>query len=191
MPYMIRGIVIMLKLNLKKNEGQKLLVNISEKDKHRYMEYVKRGFIGWKIKTMINNSDAEYVGKTIFSRYNNTNQAIDFNYSSSIKNTDQTSINTEGSISGSFSAKGKTLSGGLEGEIRKEIGTLSNITISEETNFKVNIKPGRKVSLIIKGDCKVSNGVAKYFFFGICFKKGSWEIIDVKSEYYELCEEIV
>ncbi len=168
-----------------------LLIDMSEQIKYDYMSKVNKGFIGWKVKTMIHSSTATYIGKTIFSRYNNTDQPIDFNYSSSIKNTEETSIVTEGSLSGSISGKGKALSGGLEAEIRKKIGSVSTITITEESNFKVQIKPGRKVSLIVKGDAKVSNGVAKYYFLGICFKKGSWEIIDVMSEYYELCEEII
>lgn len=168
-----------------------LLVDMSEQVKHNHMNKVSKGFIGWKIKTMIHSTDAVYVGKTIFSRYNNTDQTIDFNYSSSIKNTEETSVVTEGSLSGSISGKGKALSGGLEAEIRKEIGKVSSITITEESSFKVQIKSGRKVSLIVKGDAKISNGVAKYYFLGICFKKGSWEIIDIKSEYYELCEEII
>lgn len=168
-----------------------LLVNINEQMKYDYMSKISRGFIGWKVKTMLHSASAEYIGKTIFSRYNNTDQTIDFNYSSSIKNTEETSVVTEGSLTGSISGKGKAISGGLEAEIRKKIGNISTITITEESSFKVQIKPGRKVSLIVKGDAKVSNGVAKYYFLGICFKKGSWEIIDVMSEYYELHEEII
>lgn len=173
------------------NKDSLLLINISEQVKHDYMKQVNKGFIGWKVKTMVHSTNATYVGKTIFSRFNNTDQTIDFNYSSSIKNTEETSVVTEGSLSGSVSGKGKALSGGLEAEIRKKIGSVSTITITEESNFKVQIKPGRKVSLVVKGDAKVSNGVAKYYFLGICFKKGSWEIVDVMSEYYELCEEII
>ncbi len=174
-----------------KDDSALLLVNITEQTKYDYMTKVGKGFIGWKVKTMLHAASAEYIGKTIFSRYNNTDQTIDFNYSSSIKNTEETSVVTEGSLAGSISGKGKVISGGLEAEIRKKIGNVSTITITEESSFKVQIKPGRKVSLIVKGDAKVSNGVAKYYFLGICFKKGSWEIIDVMSEYYELHEEII
>ena len=101
----------------------------------------------------------EYVGKTIFAKYNNTNQDIEFNYVSKIENTDESSIVTEGSIGGSLTGKGKNLSAGLEAEIKRKVGNVSTIKITEQSEFDVIIKPRRKVSLIIKGDAKISNGV--------------------------------
>jgi hypothetical protein len=45
--------------------------------------------------------------------------------------------------------------------------------------------------LRIVGDAKITNGVSKYYFLGICFKKGAFEIVEVTSTIYELIEENV
>jgi hypothetical protein len=41
----------------------------------------------------------------------------------------------------------------------------------------------------VTGNAELSNGVSRYYFFGIQFKKGEWEYIDVIDECYELIEE--
>lgn len=169
----------------------KLLIEMDKGEQNSYLKKIKRKFIGWQFKIINYPIVGTFVGNTIFSRYNNTEQIIDFNYSSSIVKTTESSVKTIGTISASGSAKGKSISGSLEGQIRKEIGEVRTDKITEETEFMVKIMPGRKVSLIIKGNVRVSNGVAKYFLCGICFKKGAWELVDLVSDYYELCEEII
>ncbi len=168
-----------------------LLIDLTKEERNAYLKKIKKTFAGWRFKIISYPIVGKFIGETIFSRYNNTSQTIDFNYTSSIMKTTESSVKTIGSIGASGSAKGKSISGALEGQIRKEIGEVKSTKLTEETEFTVKIKPGRKISLIIKGNVKVSNGVAKYFFFGICFKKGAWEIVDLVSEYYELCEEII
>ena len=49
--------------------------------------------------------------------------------------------------------------------------------------------PYTKLTLMVRGDCVVSNGVGKYYVFGIPFSKGTWEYIDFVTEYYEFFEE--
>ena len=45
------------------------------------------------------------------------------------------------------------------------------------------------MTLRIVGDARVSNGVSKYYVFGICMKKGAFEIVEITSTIYELLEE--
>lgn len=169
----------------------KLLINMSQSDEDEALQKIKRKFAGWKYYIVNYPITGFFIGETIFSRYNNTEQTIDFNYSSTVVKSMESSVKTIGSISASGSAKGKSLSGSLEGQIRKEIGTVKSNKTTEETEFVVKIMPGRKVSLITKGKVRVSNGSAKFYLFGICFKKGMWEIVDLVNDYYELCEEII
>lgn len=173
------------------DETMELLIDINKDEYEMYLKKVKKTFAGWRFKIIHYPVVGSFIGETIFSRYNNTTQVIDFNYTSSTVKSSESSRKSIGSIGASGSAKGKSISGSLEGQIRTEIGEVKSNKITEETEFSVKIKPGRKVSLIIKGDVRVSNGVAKYYLFGICFKKGAWEIVDLVSDYYELCEEII
>lgn len=173
------------------DKTMKLLIDMTKSEENTALKKIKKTFAGWKHYIVCYPTRGSFIGETIFSRYNNTEQTIDFNYSSTIIKSTESSVKTSGSISASGSAKGKILSGSLEGQIRKEIGTVKSVKATEETKFVIKILPGRKVSLITKGKVKVSNGAAKYFLFGICFRKGMWEIVDLVSEYYELCEEII
>lgn len=169
----------------------RLLIEIDSSEQNNYLKKIKRKFAGWQFKIIDYPTEGSFIGDTIFSRYNNTDQVINFNYSSSIVKTTESSVKTVGTLGASGSAKGKSISGSLEGQIRREVGSVRSSKTTEETEFMVKIMPGRKVSLIIKGKVRVSNGVAKYFLFGICFKKGAWELVDLVSDYYELCEEII
>ena len=177
-------------INFKYNTGAKLLNRMTPGEVQKELDSVKRKFAGWRVNDMVCAASATYVGKSIFARYNNTKQPVKFAYASTIQNMEENSVVTTGSIGASLSSK-KKLNAALELEIRKQIGKVTTHTSTEKVDFNVTIDPGHKISLIVKGDCKVSNGVAKYYILWMCFKKGSWEIIDVMSEYYELCEEVI
>ena len=73
--------------------------------------------------------------------------------------------------------------------LESDIGLKSDISFEEEMDFTIKILPQKKVSLIVKGKATISSGANKYYFLGICTKKGYWEYVDVISEYYELYEE--
>ena len=73
--------------------------------------------------------------------------------------------------------------------IRADLKASIKNYYEESTAFNVVVYPGKKVSLLVKGDGELSSGVAKKYFFGIQIKKGTWETIDKLTEYYELYEE--
>jgi hypothetical protein len=150
---------------------------------------VKWAAFGWRSTAFIKYYDVKYIGKTIFSRANSTSQSVDFTYSVTEESTITTSISLSGSISPKVSGKIQSVSASLDATIRGEIGKKNEISKEDKSSFKVTINPGKKVSLISKGDARLSSGAAKYYFFGICFKQGLWEYLDVVNEYYELCEE--
>lgn len=177
-------------INFKYDKNVTLLNRIPTSVLQKELNSIKRKFVGWQVNDLLCAASATYVGKSIFSRYNNTNQTVKFNYASVVENMEENSVVTTGSIGASTSSKNK-INASLELEIRKQIGKVSKHTSTEKVDFNVTIAPKHRISLIVKGDCKVSNGVAKYYFLWICFKKGSWEIIDVMSEYYELYEEVL
>lgn len=167
----------------------RLLINLNLEQKNHFLSQVKRKFIGWSIYTKSKNIPVKYEAHTIFSRSNDTKNPISFEYKSKYENEVETSVNTTGSLTTKISGKIKTVGVNLDNLIRLEIGKNTTISTTEETSFKVTIYPQTRVSLIVKGDARLSNGASKYYFFGICFKKGCWEYIDVASEYYELSEE--
>jgi hypothetical protein len=170
----------------------KLLIDMTYNEKAiSHEKLIEKKFIGWTIFTINRNADAVYIAETIFSRSNVTQTPYEFNYLLREGDTIETSVSAEGSISSKNKGKIKTLEAALDVLIRGQIGKKTTISRSEETRIKVNIDPNTKISMKIKGEAKVSNGVGKYYFFGIRFKSGEWEYIDVITRYYELSEETI
>jgi len=177
-------------ITFESNSTTKLLVDMNYQEKaNAHKELTSKKFIGWVVGTMNRNADATYVAETIFSRSNVTSTPFEFNYSLKEGDTIETSVSADGSIASKNKGKIKSVEAALDILIRGQIAKKSTATKSEETKIKINIEPNTKISMKIKGEAKVSNGVGKYFFFGIKFKSGEWEYVDVITKYYELSEE--
>lgn len=173
------------------NQNGKLIVNLSNSEKNEMFKKVRRKVFGWSNKVNILNGMVVYTADTIFARANSTNQVIKFSYSTSSTRKDQLTRSLAGTLSMKSSGKISDISLGLDESIRSEIGYKTEITFEEETDFDIKIDPGKKISLIVKGNANLSNGASKFFVFGICTNKMLWEYIDVVNEYYEIYEEAI
>ena len=100
----------------------------------------------------------------------------------------ESSVSVQGDLGIDISGKVKVVSVGLNGKIRKEIGSKNQHTTIETLRTTLIIPPHRKLTVITKGEAYINSGVACYYFLGIRFKKGAWEYIDVISEYYDYYE---
>ena len=169
--------------------GYKLLSEMSKDEINNAYKKVKRSAFGWKVKEINNNVDAWYISEIIFSKSNRSNQTYTFSYSTKHTLTKETEFSASGSIATKVTGKIKvvTLTGSLdtEGEIKQS----SKDYFEEKTNFSVDLMPYTKLTLMVRGDCIVSNGVGKMYVLGIPVSKGTWEYIDFVTEYYEFFEE--
>ena len=169
--------------------GYKLLSEMSKKELDTAYNKVKRKVVGWSIIEINNNIDAWYISEIIFSKSNKSNQVYTFDYSTKHTLTKEVEVSATGTIATKVSGKIKkvTLSGSLdtEGEIKQSTKDY----FEEKTSFSVDLMPFTKLTLMVRGDCVVSNGVGKYYVLGIPFSKGTWEYIDFVTEYYEFFEE--
>jgi len=112
-----------------------------------------------------------------------------FNYDLETVSYNKVSVSVKGNISakGVVKLKKAEITGSGELTISKTSESYNEITESGKMN--VVIHPNKKVTLRIVGDARITNGVSKYYVFGICFKKGAFEIVEVTSIVYELIEE--
>lgn len=165
-----------------------LLTNMSSKTKKAIQDKVKR--IGWGWNTYVENYRVlvNYQARTIFARSNLTYETLTFNYNMSTGRTVTNSVSVTGSLSTEISAKIKSMTIGGSNSIKGTYENTVETTESEKINFSVNIHPRTKVSLIVKGTAELTNGAAKFYFFGLNYFKGNFEFIDVVTEYYELVE---
>ncbi len=80
---------------------------------------------------------------------------------------------------------------GLEEKLKFSITTTVYKEIEEEFEIKVLVDTMTKLTVEVRGEGKVSNGVAKYYRFFKNVKKGGWEIFVVTTEYYSLTKELI
>lgn len=169
--------------------GYKLLSEMSNDEINSAYKKVKSKAFGWSVKEINTNIDAWYISKIIFSKSNRSEQVYTFTYTNKHTSKREIELSASGSIATKVSGKIKaiTLSGSLDGE--GEIKKTTEEYFEEKANFSVDLMPYTKLTLMVRGDCIVSNGVGKYYMFGIPFSKGTWEYIDFVTEYYEFFEE--
>ena len=170
------------------DEDTYIINDVSEETIDEELKGLKRKFFGTREKAFNTDADAKYVSNIIFSRSNKTREPYTFVYDTSTIEYNMVSVTTKGnlSIKGVFKMKSKelTVNGDFSGEKETETSTKS----IETGKLNVVIYPNKMVTLRIVGNAKVSNGVMKKYIFGICVKKGAYEVVTVTSTCYELIE---
>lgn len=170
-----------------------LINSLSKEEIDKDLKGLKAKAFGKREELYLDKAKATYVSTVIFSRSNKTREEYTFTYDTSMVTYKKTSLTIKGSLTSKTVLKNKT--NGLEETITGDIGaayaTETSSKYTENGKMSVVIYPYKKVSLRISGDCLVTNGISKVFVFGICVKKGAWEIVEVVSTCFELIEEDV
>lgn len=150
---------------------------------------IKRKAFGWNVKSIVKDQTIDYVGDTVFAKANNTSNILSFVHTFEVADSVETSISVSGDIEVEMGIKGKKVTTAVDQKIRAEIGKKTKKSTVETTKTTIVISPYTKLTVKIKGQARLNNGVARYYFLGIGFKKGTWEYIDVINEYYDYYEE--
>ena len=174
---------------LDESQNHKILKTMSDFDINQAMSKVKRKAFGWRLENINYKIPVWYISDVIFSKSNNTHQKIEFKYNLEVSTTKTNDYSMAGSVVGKMNGKLKNLGFNVDATLKGEFGQEIKHYYEETSNFTISIHPGKKISLLVMGDGDLSTGVGKYYFFGMCFKKGTWEYIDYVNEYYEFYEE--
>lgn len=177
------------KIIFNKNSISDLIEDMPQSKIDKAYENVKRKVFGWSVAKITSDETVSYIGQTVFSRANNTSNELVFAHTYEVEDTCETSVSVTGDISIEVSGKVKSVNAGLDASVRKEIGEKSRKSIVETTKTTLIIAPRTKLSVVLKGKARLNNGVAYYHFLGIRFRKGTWEYIDIITEYYDYYEE--
>lgn len=170
-------------------KGKRILINYTDGEIERQYKYVSKGFFGTKESYFDKYIPVKYKSTVIFSRSNKTRETYVFNYDLKTVNYEKVSVSVKGNISAKGVVKLKKAEITGSGDLTISSTTDNYIETSESGKMSVVIHPNKKVTLRIVGDARITNGVSKYYLFGICFKKGAFEIVEVTSVIYELKEE--
>lgn len=178
-------------IRIPKGSSAKLIKDMDDRVIEGAYASLKKRFLGWSINVIVANQMVQYTGDTVFAKKNNTSQYLKYTYYCKQEESITTSVSASSTISGKASGKIKAVSASLDAEIRGEIGKKTYVSKSESTEILITIPPMKKLTITIRGEARLNNGVCKYYILGIPFKKGEWEYIDVINEYYDYYEETV
>jgi len=169
------------------HKGATILSEYGNSDFKKYYDKMKgKRFWGWRTFTVYKDEELTFIDDTLYVIVNEGDTAID----ETIKLSRNYSLKKQYSVSGSLKIKGsgseKGFKWGLEEEIDSTITTTVEGSIEESYSMKIKVDPGTKVSIQIKGEGKITNGVAKYYRFWKNVKKGGFEIFWITAEYYSI-----
>lgn len=176
------------------DKNDKLLINRSSSEIEEAYKAISKGKIfGWTTNYFNINSKANYIGDILFSRSNRTSNTFTINYKVEEENFSNKSIRINGSVAAkiAFGNSKSKVDASISPTISGYYDKTNGYSKEETTDFKLNILPNTKVTLRVSGEAYVTSAVSKYYFLGICLRKGEWERIDVETMYYELVEEVV
>lgn len=169
--------------------GYRLLIQMDPNKVNDAYDKVPRKAFGYSIYKINDCIPGWYISDVLFSRSNSTNQNITFKYNYKYQKTKSLDYSITGTLALKLSGKIKTLGLNAEPTIKGEIDSSTKDFYEENAAFNFDLAPGKKISFIVRGECEVTTGVGKQFFLGITTKKGSFELMDIRTEYYELLEE--
>lgn len=176
------------------DKNDKLLINRSSSEiENAYKEISKGKVFGWTTNYFNINSKANYVGDVLFSRSNRTSNTFTINYKVEEETYKNNSLRINGSVATkiAFGNSKSKVDGSISPTVSGYYDKGNGYSKEETTDFKLNILPNTKVTLRVSGEAYVTSAVSKYYFLGICLRKGEWERIDVETMYYELVEEVL
>ena len=172
--------------------GAKLLENYSNAEYKKYYKKInKKRFWGWRIYTRMENEEVVFLKDTLFIVVNEGSTAI----VQSLSFKSEEYVKKQYNVTGTLGLKAGATDGGfklgLEEKLNFSIAATVYNSVEEEYEIKVYVDPATKLTVEVRGEGKVSNGVAKYFRFYKNVKKGGWEIFVVTTEYYSLKKEVL
>ena len=150
---------------------------------------IKRIAFGWNTNSVHEYEDGTYIGEIVFSRSNKTLAPLTFTYSLSEVVYEMHSYSVSGSLSLKQTSKLKKVELNAAESFEVKVSGESSIKTTETNTMTITVNPNKKITLRVRGECKISLGFAKYYFIGICTKKGAFELVDVTTSYFELYEE--
>ena len=174
------------------HSGARLLENYTKSMYDKYYDKIsKRKFWGWRVHTAYKTEKAYFTKETLYVIYNEgTTPIVETFRFKTIE-----SVKKQYNVSGTLGLTGEgnvvAFQLGLEEQLEYSITATTNSSMEEDFTIKVQVDPNTKLLVEIRGEAKVSNGVAKYYRFWRSKKKGGWEVFLVTTEYYSIRKEII
>lgn len=174
------------------HSGMVWMENFPDSDYEKYMEKVsKRRFFGWRTYTAYKTEPVTYTKETLYVIYNEGETPITENFRFETNRYVKKQYSASGSIGLDASGPYNGFKLGLESKLDSSITTTTMNQEEEEITIKVLVDPNTHLLVQVKGEGKVSNGVAAYYAFWKRIRQGGWEVFIVTTEYYSIVKEVI
>ncbi|HHX76366.1 MAG TPA: hypothetical protein GX698_03205 [Acholeplasmataceae bacterium] len=165
----------------------KLLDQYTKSDyDYGYRQIGSNEFLGWKYHYITKDMKVKFISETLFSYYNNGKSAINYNYKASKKTISSYKLKVSGGIKLQTQKDNKVFGNGLTATLNMDYVYDNKVEDVESFDIKVSIEPATQLVLYLYGEGKITNGVAKNYFFWIEVAKGGFEIFVVTTHYQRL-----
>lgn len=172
--------------------GMILLDSYSNADYKKYYDMIDtKKFWGWRTYEAYKTEEVYFTKDTLWvienEGFSDITETFTFESESSVKK----QYNVTGTLGLEGSGNEMGIKFGLEEELSYSITATTDSSIQQEFTIKIIVDPNTKLFVEIKGEGKVSNGVAKYYRFWRNVKKGGWEVFLVTTEYYSIRKVVI
>lgn len=169
----------------------KFIKDYTKADTDPLYDIMSKSFFGWSIVHDNRDEKVTYKKETLYVIKNEGFTPIKETFSLEEKEIIKRQYSVSGSIGLKGSGKDTGFSAGFEQKMNNTIDKTTTTTLLQEFSVSLDIDTGTELYVEILGEGLLSNGVARYYFFGKSIKKGNWEVFTVSTEYYSIRKEVI
>ena len=156
-----------------------------------YYDQVEPKLFGWSSVMIHDDVPVVYVSETLFSAANQSKDTVKYTYTHTTGSKTNVQLSVTGSLSASAAPQIKEVKTKVEASTKASASNNQSAETSTKTNMNIEVPPYRKVSLKLRGEATLSNGVGIFYVMRVPVRRGSWEVLTFVSEHFWLKEEII
>ena len=157
----------------------------------QYYNQVEPRFFGWSSVMIHDDVPVVYVSDTLFSAANQSNDTVKYTYNHTTGSKTNVQLSVTGSLSASAAPQIKEVKTKVDASAKGSASNNTSAETSTRTSMNIEVPPYRKVSLKLRGEATLSNGVGIYYVMWMPVRRGTWEVLSFISEHFWLREEII
>ncbi|MGI6787771.1 MAG: hypothetical protein ACOX5X_04440 [Acholeplasmataceae bacterium] len=169
------------------NPKMKFLSQYSRDDlKQYYPKVSKRRFAGWQTYDLVKSEKVNFTKTTLTSIRNTGTTPIVLDKTIKKEVTQKYAIGSTDGIEASVSGTIKDFKLGLGKKLNIKADATITISQSESMSTKISVDPMTQLDIYIKGNGRITNGVASRYILWIRTHTGGYEYLNVTSLFYRM-----
>lgn len=169
------------------NPNLKFLKEYSSDDiKSYYPKVSKRRFSGWQIHTIVKSAKVNFTKTTLTSIRNTGTTPIVLDKTIKTETTQKYAIGASGGVEPSIGGTVKGFKLGLTKKLNIKADATITISQTESMSTKIQVDPMTQLDIFIKGNGRLTNGVASRYVFWFRTHTGGFEYMQINSIFYRM-----